>query len=502
MNTIKPVIVSLTLALSVFRASAGTPDAAQEIIVALSPHTTAVDCSNHQALLQGFLVADAPNPSRVVVWDAWNLRVISDVQLPRLAYDSPAARARYVTLGLASLKHWCDRLSDNAAASGLKNSGAIKFPEWVQMATAQPAPGRRAIVVLANPFYISAEPSFSMIEDHYPADEHLNRTLAQTPYAPRRGLLAGIEVNWAYSHETIWTCEHHRYAVARWWGLWIGAANGRLVNFNSDAAQALLAATRTNHSALSEYIANTGDNALVMHTASKREIPLEIQQAPPVPPPPLPVQSVAKPEPTPTPIPNVATPAPTVAAFPAPVDTLPVPAQEPTIKSASEAKTLAPMPTEIPIPAMGNIGIAAVWSAESGTDIDLWVAAKPGLPEAYWHRPRVERVHYFRDIRTSQRVKENAQWRQAWEYVEIEKAEINEPTIWLNVYAASGPVNGIIRVQFNGRVVDRPFKFEVGRGNKGLDANHPARGRSPYWQEVKMADFFPDTLTQNNSRQP
>ena len=300
-------------------------------------------------------------------------------------------------------------------------------------------------------------------------------------------------VDCTYSHESIWTCEHHRYAVARWWGLWIAAANGRLVNFNSDAAQALFAARRTNHSALSEYVLNTGDNALVMHTAAKREVPLETQQAQPVPPPPPPVQPVAKPEPTR--IPTVATPAPTPTVAPPPA-----PAQEPTIKPVSEAKALAPVPTEIPIPAMGNIGIAAVWTAERGTDIDLWVAAKQGLPEAYWHRPCVERVRYFRDIRTSQRVKDNAQWRQAWEYVEIERAQVNEPTIWLNVYAASGPVSGIIRVQFNGRVVDRPFKFDVRRGNKGLDANPPVRARSAYWQEVKLTDFFPDTLTQNNSR--
>jgi len=277
----KTNILATTLALVALLANAGTP-APQEIIIGLSPHTSAAECPKQQAFLQTFLLAGTPNASRVVVWDAWDLRIIIDVQLPNLAYDSPTARARRVAPAFAALKQWFDGLDGKSTRMDLKSSGVIKFPEWVQMAAAQPPPGRRAIVVLASPFYISAEPSFSMAEARYPADGHLNRTAVDTPYAARPSLLAATEVNWAYGNENIWASENHRYLVTRWWGLWIGAAGGHLVNFSSDVPQVLLAASRTNQRSVGDYTLNTDDNALVMHTAANRVVPVTVQQAPPV----------------------------------------------------------------------------------------------------------------------------------------------------------------------------------------------------------------------------
>lgn len=501
----KTKILATALALYALLANAGTPTQ-QEFIIGLSPNAPAAEWPKQQELLQRFLVAGAPNASRVIVWDAWELRTIFDVQLPNLAYDSPTARARQLAPALAALKQWFDGLDGNAAPRDLKSSGVIKFPEWVQMAAAQPAPGRRTIVVFASPFYISAEPSFSMAQARYPADGHLSRRVADTPYAARRGLLPAVEVSWAYANENIWASEYHRYVVTRWWGLWIGAAGGRLVNFSSDAPQVLFAATRTNQRAVGDYALSTDDNALVMHTAAKRAVPITGPQVPTAQPPTPPPLPVAKSEPTPVPAPAAIVaappPVPQMAPPPTPTEAPPAHPQELPIKPASQVQTPTPVPTEIPTPALGNIGIAAVWSAGRDTDIDLWVAAKPGLPEAYWHRPRVERVRYFRDIRTSQSDRATMQWRQAWEYVEVERAQIGDPTVWLNVYAASGPVSGIVRVQFDGRVVDRPFHFDVWRGNKGLDSNHSARARSPYWQEVKLLDFFPVGLAQANLKQP
>jgi hypothetical protein len=175
------------------------------------------------------------------------------------------------------------------------------------------------------------------------------------------------------------------------------------------------------------------------------------------------------------------------------------PETEPPAKPVEETVIAIPVPSEIPKPAVGNIGIAAVWNAERGTDIDLWVAARPGLPEAYWNRPRVERVRYFRDIRTSQMVKANVQWQSVWEHCEVERAQAGEPTLWLNVYEATGPVSGIVRVQFDGRVVDRPFKFNVTRGNKGNDSRIVDRRRSPYWQEIRLEDMLQATSAKKSA---
>ena len=127
----------------------------------------------------------------------------------------------------------------------------------------------------------------------------------------------------------------------------------------------------------------------------------------------------------------------------------------------------------------------------------LFATAKPGLSEAYWNRPRVERVRLFRDIRTAQTVNDNAQWQSAWEYAEIEHARIEEPSVWLNVYEARGPVNGIVRVQFQGSTVDVPFEFNVQTGNHGRDSNIAARPRSPYWIQIRLDELFQKATTEH-----
>ena len=499
----KSTILIMIVGFSALFASAGTPEASQEIIIGLSPFQPAAERSKQQALLQRFVVADCPNGSRVVVWDGWALTVVCDVQLPKLAYDTPAARAPRVAPALAALKQWFAALDGKQTPAGMKDTGAIKVPEWLQAATAQPATSRRTIIILASPFcLVPNEPSFSMIETRYPSDGHLNAgDKSIYSITKKHGRLANTTVFWSYRSENVWASQNHRERVTRWWSLFIAGQgpNAMLAAFSADTPQILLAATRANQQAIGEYAVNPDDSAVLMHDAEQRQVPVEIQARPAPPPEPMP-QHVTMPEPppAPTPVAVVVTPPPPAPVAPptARVETPPrAPEPEARAKPVEETATIIPVPAEIPKPAVGNIGIAAVWNAERGTDIDLWVAAKPGLPEAYWNRPRVERVRYFRDIRTAQTVKDNAQWRAVWEYVEVEGAQIAEPTVWLNVYEAKGPVSGIVRVQFNGRVEDCPFQFNVTSGNHGRDSNIAVRSRSPYWLEIRLDEIFKQTPT-------
>lgn len=499
----RTTLLLLIVGFSAWLASAAVPEQANEIVIALSPFQPAAERAKHQALLQRFVVADCPNGSHVIMWDAWALTVVCDVQLPKLTYDTPVARAPRVAPALAALKQWFAGLDGQQSPTGVMDTGAIKAPEWLQAATAQPATGRRTIVMLASALsLVPTESSFSMVETRYPSDAHLNAgDKSIYSIAEKRGRLANTTVLWAYGSESVWASQNHRERVARWWSLFIAGQgpNATLAAFSADAPQVLLAATRTNHRAIGQYAVNMDDSTVVMHTATAREVPLKIQARPVPPPDPLP-QPVAKAEPPPPPVlaAVVVMPPPEPPVAPPTRTEEPAPAleQEPPAKVVEETVIAIPVPSEIPKPAIGNIGIAAVWSAERGTDIDLWVAAKPGSTEAFWNRPRVERVRYFRDIRTSQAVNENAQWRTAWEYVEVERAQVTEPTVWLNVYAAKGPVSGIVRVQFDGRVVDHPFQFNVAGGNRGRDSNMAARSRSPYWLEIRLEEIYSRTTTE------
>jgi hypothetical protein len=91
-------------------------------------------------------------------------------------------------------------------------------------------------------------------------------------------------------------------------------------------------------------------------------------------------------------------------------------------------------------------------------------------------------------------------WQTSWEYVEVSHAEISKVSLWLNVYDTSGPINGIVRVQFDGRIVDKPFRFDVTRGNKGNDNRIGARRHSRYWQEIRLEEMVAATVAEHSGR--
>ena len=65
-------------------------------------------------------------------------------------------------------------------------------------------------------------------------------------------------------------------------------------------------------------------------------------------------------------------------------------------------------------------------------------------------------------------------------------------SVWLNMFDTKGSVTGIVRIQWNGKTVDKPFTFTLNRGNKGADSNLTRRRQSTYWQEIKLRDLFPE----------
>jgi len=333
---VKTTLLILITGFSAWLTNAAAPESSPEIIIGLSPFQPTAERAKQQALLQRFIVADCPNGSRVVVWDGWALTVVCDLQLPRLAFDSPAARAPRVAPALAALKKWFAGVDGKQSQTGLKDTGAIKVPEWLHAATAQPASGRRTIVILASPFcLVPNEPAFSMVETRYPSDGHLSAG-DKTIYSigDKRGRLNDAAVLWAYPNENVWASQHHRERVTRWWSLFVAGQGGALAVLSADAPQVLLAATRTNHRAIAEYAVSADDATLVMHTAQQREVPVKVQARPAPPPEPAP-QPLAKPQPPPAPAPAPVAVAPSPPAPPHPLPPSPKPIAQREIVSAA-----------------------------------------------------------------------------------------------------------------------------------------------------------------------
>ena len=223
--------------------------------------------------------------------------------------------------------------------------------------------------------------------------------------------------------------------------------------------------------------------------------PKLVPAPPPAPPAKAPVVTAPVPPTVPPPVPEPA---------PAPPPVVQQTKPEPPAKPVVEAPPAAPVIKEIPKAATGHIGIAAIWQMPSrssrNADIDLFVAASPGATEVYWKHPLAEGAAYFRDIRHVSEPKTSGDWQTSWEYVEVSHAEISKLSLWLNVYDASGPISGVVRVQFDGRIVDKPFRFDVTRGNRGNDSRIADRRRSPYWQEIRLEEMFQPAPDEQKAR--
>lgn len=302
-------IIALTTSLAL----AAPPQAPREIVVGLSPFQPAAERTNQQCLLQRFLLSECPTSTRVVIWDAWQIQVVSDIQPFRLNYDSPAARAPHLASALAAIGRWSTGIGVRQTPANLKDSAAIRAPQWLEAVAATPATGRRTVVILASPFCIVPdEPTFSMVQTRFPSDAHLGRTTADSIYgtADKHGHLAQTAVLWAYSSEDLFASQYHRRCISRWWCLYISSQgpNAMLAGFSSDAAQILSHSLSSDLRPVGDFAVDPADNALVMHVASERAIPVQLTQSKPAP--------MAKVAPLPPVIPPPALPTTTTVVLP------------------------------------------------------------------------------------------------------------------------------------------------------------------------------------------
>ena len=143
-----------------------------------------------------------------------------------------------------------------------------------------------------------------------------------------------------------------------------------------------------------------------------------------------------------------------------------------------------------------TVVIAAVWEAPSHAastaDVDLYVSARPNAQEVFWKRAEAPDAVYYRDIRHAGPQGPGSDWTASWEYVEVKHARLRDVSVWLNMFDTKGSVTGIVRIQCDGKTLDKPFQFTVNRGNQGADSSLTQRRQSAYWQEIKLGDLFPD----------
>jgi hypothetical protein len=373
------------------------------------------------------------------------------------------------------------------AAAGSRQAMQLRLPQLLdEIARTHEGQGKLAVVVIGSPLYLASnerEAAFDMEKGLTPSDGMVAASVTESLFGTveRKGQLQNTTVYWLTPSDDWAVGEMHRRAVTRFWSLFIAEQGATLSTFGSDIARAFEGAAHGESSPVLTATLDPNDQGMVMR------------------PPPIFRRETALPAESRVNIPPAATPIrPAMVPTNAPV-AVASPASNPRVESAAIAKAV----TEIPQTPPGRIGIAALWEAPhhaaSTADVDLYVAARPGAPEVFWQRAEATDAVYFRDIRHAGPRGQSGDWTASWEYVEVNHARLEDMSVWLNMFDTKGSVKGIVRIQWNGKTVDKPFEFNLTRGNRGLDNNLPQRRQSPYWQEIKLRELFPDQFQTGNA---
>jgi hypothetical protein len=503
------LIIAIACGLTAAGKAATASTAPHHYVIAIGPGLSKE--KGNEVLKESFdLLLNRAQPGDCVeFYDAPRLTKLASVVVP-----AGSARERANSREFAAKFGALKKLLSEPVVSEARLAGQLRVPQLLDtVAKSCQANQRTTLVLVGSPLFITTHPNevaFNMESGLTPGDGMVTCSSSTSLFgtAERKGQLSGMAIHWLTPSDAWATSEMHRRAVLRFWTVFAGEQGAALATFSSDTGAVFDRAVRGEDRALMSAKTDPNDHGLIM-----RPPPVFHRETVAAPPPPhvevpsKPLAEAAKPKPitSPPPVPRVTAPvltapaapaAPVPAPQPAPVPPPPVQQTkpEPPAKPTEEALPATPVIKEIPKAATGHIGIAAIWQVSSrssrNADIDLYVAASLGATEVYWNRPQAAGATYFRDIRQASEARPLENWQTSWEYVEVSHAEISKVSLWLNVYDTSGPITGIVRVQFDGRVVDKPFRFDVTRGNKGNDNRIGARRHSRYWQEISLQEMF------------
>jgi hypothetical protein len=487
------------------------PATARHYYIGVAPGLSSAGGSNIFRACIDFVLYRAQAGDRVEFIEAPQMARLADVTIP-----PGAARDRAYSRAFSGKFGGLKRFLTEAGGGDPRLAGQLRVPQLLDMVAKGRQPNEiTTLVMIGAPLFITTHPTetaFNMEGGLTPGDGMVtcSSSLSLFGTAERKGQLNGVAIHWLTQGDGWATSEMHRSAVVRFWSVFVGEQGATLATISGDTASVFDRVARGENRPVMSVKADPSDTGLIMRLP--RAFRRETVQAPPergMEARTKPVAEAPRTNPAPAPVPvlppvpgtNRPVVVPAVPLARPPVAKEPEP--EPLAKPLEEAAPAGPAVREIPKAATGHIGIAAIWQAPNSsgrdTDIDLYVSAYPGAQEVYWHRLQAPGATYYRDIRAASAGRPSEDWQTSWEYVEVGHADLSKVSLWLNVYEASGPISGFVRVQHGGSVVDRPFRFDVTRGNKGVDNRIEARRRSRYWQEVRLEEMFPETSGQHTT---
>jgi hypothetical protein len=411
--------------------ASGDPVLSRAFIVGISPFLDSSEKDAVYRALVRLIVEDLPLNSRLAVYDAYNLKSITQLSIPGApVFKSPKTRANQFALSIGEIKQFLARENAKPGGTKLGFAGGIRLPQFCDF-LAQDRPAHEGdvkllVLLIGSPLYQDAsEPIFSMVDGYFPSDGHLRASREQSVFGfnPGGDSSQGLQVYWAYFGEP-WINDLYHEKVARFWSLYIERRGGRLASLSADLATALgaFSSEAPGRSAASNGWAVDPLEAKPEMIRVNRSVKL--------------------------------------------VDWL---------TGDAPTETSPPPPTQLE----GPLKIGIRW--KENIDLDIYAAPRRDGETLFFQHPRSPEGYYFKDHRSSPG--------REYEYIEFESpVDVRDVWAFVNFYNGSCPggPHGEVRIEFHNRIYRGAFSIASADGNQGRSGP----SQSDYWTRIPVKEIL------------
>ncbi len=394
-------------------------------IVGISPFLQDKEKDEVFRRVAGFLLEDAPLGSSLWLYDAFNIRTISQINIPEVrAFRSSKTRANQFKEQIGKLRAFLAEQHPKPEAKSLNFERAVRLPQFLDFIGENLANSgaELSIVVLGSPLYVDEkEPSFSMVDGAFPSDGHLLASREQSVYGlkSRAGMLKQAVIHLCWFGDP-WVSDVHREKIGRFWSLFSEGQGASLVTFCGDLPTVFNAIKSG-----TVLVANHETRYELDRSNTKIEM-LRISR-------------------------DIST-----------GDWI-------TRDIVSNAASTPPSTT------VGPMKIGIRW--KGNIDLDLYATPRHGAQTLFFENTRIPEGYYFKDHRSSPE--------REYEFIEFETpVDVWKVEASINFFAgrAPSPPNGEVRIEFAGRIYTGHFSLAARRGNEGRTGSE----QGDYWAELDI----------------
>ncbi|HTL17456.1 MAG TPA: hypothetical protein VL793_09475 [Patescibacteria group bacterium] len=378
----------------------------QSFVIGISPFLDKTVKDDVYRGIIRLLVQDLPLNSSVALYDAYHLRTITRVTLPKAAaFESPKTRANQFASAIGELKQFLAAEPPRPKAARLSFDGSLRLPQFCDfLAENYPAEATPAVLLIGSPLYQDPkEPDFSMTDGYFPADGHLQVSREKSIFGLSNRAGPAFLVHWVYFGDP-WASDLYKEKVTRFWTLYVERRGSHLITFCGDLPTALLA---------------------FRHGSSSAALPvthwtLDPQQTK--------------------------------------VEMLRI-GREVELADWIQRESVSDSPQHAPSVMFGPMKLGIRW--KDNIDLDLYATPRTGAETLFFQHPRSSDGFYYKDHRSSPG--------REYEFIEFASVDARQVEAYVNFYKGdcrNGP-RGEVRIEFDGRIYSAPFSIEASEGNRG-----------------------------------